>query len=495
MSSRFFFFFSSILSISKSSRPNNHQNPFVMHFDGDWDALKKHGQQAVLKEIDHSLKPLTVNITTVTDVEDMTALLLQHQELFTVLILNNKLFVSKRFLADRKYFYHVVFARSALDLKPIPNMIYQFEDGASGSANRFHCIDKKDDNKYNRLLLDIELKRNDPDYRQRFGNVVPPRLSIAKREGYTPCGLLCPNPYIQNISSFALNSFKLEDAATSHPFEDRDERLFWRGHIRGRNGKYPNHCKSESGNYARLSAASLTSERPDLFDIRCTKCEPRDANLYPCSHLPYDAAMNWSIYHLSNTIHGEYIDQINFTRYQHFLNLPGSTSGSYSRNLNNLWILGGIVFLWQSAHVEWYYPALINGVTHITVNRSNAINMLQMIRHNKSLTDRLRTGARLIHDTYFCPDCFASYFEELLLRLRRKFNFHFLFDDPNRLVNFFKTRVDCNQFVQIDGKKHNRIRFYDLSDLSCTEIFAFAMGSLPVRSAGGRFIKQIEVSI
>ena len=50
-----------------------------------------------------------------------------------------------------------------------------------------------------------------------------------------------------------------------------------------------------------------------------------------------------------------------YASYKYQLNLPGSVSGSYSRNLNHLWMLGSVVALWDAPYVEWYYPALAPG--------------------------------------------------------------------------------------------------------------------------------------
>ena len=42
----------------------------------------------------------------------------------------------------------------------------------------------------------------------------------------------------------------------------------------------------------------------------------------------------------------------NYTRYKYVLNLPGSTSGSYSRNLNHLWFLGSVVLFWKARFTD-----------------------------------------------------------------------------------------------------------------------------------------------
>jgi len=66
-----------------------------------------------------------------------------------------------------------------------------------------------------------------------------------------------------------------------------------------------------------------------------------------------------------------------FTKYRYLLNMPGSSAGSYSRHLNNIWNKGSIVVMWQNSAVEWYYDALVENVTHITVNKQNILKMLE----------------------------------------------------------------------------------------------------------------------
>lgn len=44
---------------------------------------------------------------------------------------------------------------------------------------------------------------------------------------------------------------------------------------------------------------------------------------------------------------GHFTEEVDYTRYKYALNLPGSTHGSYSRNLNHLWALGGVLLQWR----------------------------------------------------------------------------------------------------------------------------------------------------
>ena len=60
-------------------------------------------------------------------------------------------------------------------------------------------------------------------------------------------------------------------------------------------------------------------------------------------------------------IHTGWTLQEDYADYKYLLNLPGSTHGSYSRNLNHLWALGSVVLQWTMDAREFYYPALVAG--------------------------------------------------------------------------------------------------------------------------------------
>ena len=48
------------------------------------------------------------------------------------------------------------------------------------------------------------------------------------------------------------------------------------------------------------------------------------------------------------------VDRADYSAYRYVLNLPGATTGSYSKNLNHLWALGAVVMLWDAPFVEWH---------------------------------------------------------------------------------------------------------------------------------------------
>ena len=79
--------------------------------------------------------------------------------------------------------------------------------------------------------------------------------------------------------------------------------------------------------------------------MKCTTIKHCDVAKAPCPGRPRDeheiaTAANHSLISAGAHTHRE-----NYTMYKYVLNLPGSTSGSYSRNLNHLWSLDSVVLL------------------------------------------------------------------------------------------------------------------------------------------------------
>ncbi len=222
-----------------------------------------------------------------------------------------------------------------------------------------------------------------------------PWLVMAKRLGTCECGLMVPNPFFLTMHRWRQKTSTLGNRSSQRPWMERNPRLFWRGHIvrtgsshapiglsdaRTRDGGCWRAVRraGDFGNYVRLVATSLSEKRPDLFDVRASKraAPPLTADS-GCAALrhthddrknPYfDAAARAALKILRKNatryLH-PYVPTTAFGEYQYFLNLPGTVSGSYSRNLNALWMLGGIVVLWSgSLHAEWYYPALAVGTS------------------------------------------------------------------------------------------------------------------------------------
>ena len=257
-----------------------------------------------------------------------------------------------------------------------------------------------------------------------------PRLVIAKKFGEDMCGLLVPNPYFGSLSEWGLEQTKFKDIADGLRWEDRDARVFWRGKIRGdrSKGAEKKSCERNAGNFARVSASALTLKFPQFFDVRSNSCVAQEPSL--CDH-----AYNYTLLErraIDTTtqrrkddcplIDGPFLAHEDFSNYRFLLDLPGSTTGSYSRNLNHLWLFGAVVLLWdgpllhKGGAMQWYSPALQENATHLVVNRDTAYDTVAAVR-SRNKPRSLIANARGVADHLLCPRCQATYFMRLFQKL------------------------------------------------------------------------------
>lgn len=395
---------------------------------------------------------------------------------YFVFVVNQKVFVSRRFLHHIKHIKHVSYVRTALDRLPSKNVVYQFEGGASGTSNRFECgrpVEEEDTSNNSGRMTKY---KHDAGFHSAFRMPVP-RMCIAKREGYDKCGVMIPNPYIGNLTEWEEKSTKIRNKGRKRAFVRRDGRIFWRGSIGGYNHAGKEGCSRELGNFARFAATTLTHVHPTRVDVRCLECNPRDDTMSPCPDFPYDSEMKEAFRNLER-VKGEFVADTQFSRYKHVLNLPGSTTGSYSRNLNHLWMLGSIVFLWKSAHVEWYYPALLEGFTHLAVNKSTVLSALDAVESSPALTNRLLAGARLVDEALICADCLATYLIDVFVAYRRKFKIGPILEKNNLftfLQSFNCSHLDIVEFVFVEPQnKTSYVREIGRDGQGCLSLYEAA---------------------
>ena len=274
----------------------------------------------------------------------------------TVLIYEGKVFVDRQFIEanNDKTRKHVSFVKSLLardNATRLPNVAYRYSTTSTGECPGLEPWE--------------------------------PCLVMAKDPPDRP-GVLIPNPYLGDWRDWRDFRKRLHAVAQESPFAARKRRAFWRGAIRP--GKAdPAHrrhdCAIAGGNYARLQAASLTLSASRFVDVRCGStgvCAPRE-DAHFCDGvegvppMPYTPDMVAVTKKPAIVTSPRWTMQEDYAKYKYLLNLPGSTHGSYSRNLNHLWFLGSVVLQWRQPAVEWYYAALMDGATHLEVEGDDLI--------------------------------------------------------------------------------------------------------------------------
>lgn len=320
-----------------------------------------------------------------------------------VWIFRGRVFVHRAYLGEMKRELHLRFLTSVLRNHPsakkeIGNTVYAFDEGASGPSR-----------------CDGSL----------------PALAIAKKRGDGQCGVLVPNPYFGDVYKTWESERKgLVALGQRRAWENRKPHLFWRGKIRGADHamRSARDCERDAGNYARLQACSLTHENRGLFDVRTTSCEPRMVRFNKrdvCETLlPQTALLREVRGGHCRSISGDFVNHGKFNTYQFLLDLPGSTSGSYSRNLNHLWLLGSVVVFWKGPFIkpggalQWYSPALEDARTHVAVGLGDAAATLTRVASDDAWRRDLLANARGVADNVLCAKCLANYARDVLVDLK-----------------------------------------------------------------------------
>ena len=363
----------------------------------DWDAAKR-------RVMDHAMRD--VARYSIDESHKSTKLALRSALLdktHAIWILQGRLFVHKAYLGEMKRELHLRFMNSVLRKKAdlIKNVVYTFDEGASGPSHE--C---------------------DPHL---------PKLVIAKKNGEKQCGVLVPNPYFGDLyRTWERERSALVALGRRRKWENRRPQLFWRGKIRGREAviNKERDCSREAGNYARLQAASLTAHDSKKFDVRTNTCRPR-----PIRSLSQDLCrkvlpQNDDLAKIRDSgcraVQGRFMNHGKFNTFQFLLDLPGSTTGSYSRNLNHLWLLGAVVVFWAGPLLEpggalqWYSAGLRDGRTHVTVNVSTAKATLDAITNHVDWRNELLENSRGVADNLLCGECMGSYVATVLTSLRQR---------------------------------------------------------------------------
>ena len=374
-----------------------------------------------------------------------------------VWIVDGKLYVQKQFLEEMKNRLHLRFMWSVLtkkdwrldsqvakDLQKLKTkkIAYSFLIGSTGELPSPGC-----------------------------GSIVPTFVIAKKR--HKQCGILFPNPYFNDLSVWKKEMSNLLKIADKRKWETRNHKLFWRGKLTARNMNQS--CDVASGNFARLSALTLSTKNPKLFDSKATTCA-MEWNSTFCSHIFNYTLDEIKVMRHCSALKGKAVEHNSFSNYSMFLDLPGSTRGSYSRNLNHLWLMGGVVFVWTGPMIseegaeQWYFPALKNKHTHRVINRETAKSVVLHVLNNSKERKHLVTNARGVADHFLCADCLVEYVVTALTRVRQSMSaFSALLNNPDHsqtkeMKQILKELCFKQEWVKIEGMDEKGTKHIIFSD-------------------------------
>ena len=87
---------------------------------------------------------------------------------------------------------------------------------------------------------------------------------------------------------------------------------------------------------------------------------------------------------------------------------------------------GAAVLLWRSDVQEWYYPALREGITHVTIDSHNVARTVVELKKDDKAARRMAIEARNVHENHLCPSCLLEHWTYVLTKYNSRFGLRFL---------------------------------------------------------------------
>ncbi|KAJ8600059.1 hypothetical protein CTAYLR_001851 [Chrysophaeum taylorii] len=353
-----------------------------------------------------------------------------------VLILNNRLYVHDSFLRSgnaatrRDKCRHLKIMYAAL---PLPNVAYVYGRFATDDA----CA--------------------------------VPEVVATKHRGYAQCGILVPTLVFADQPDDTRNRTSRYREALNY-FDDtfgaRSNKVIWRGQSADVPPNAPGHCTyAHESARARLQALALARDEPRRFSSHCILGKPCDFydevgscgsnnnnNNKPKSRrLSHTTSMK-NVARRNQTDHmKEPLPPRLLTKWKYQLNVP------HSWRLNVLWMVGSVVLLWDSPFVEWYYPALQHGVTHLAITYHTAFHVVSELEKFDDRIKRLRRNSIKVYFWLLCRDCVLSYISSLVATYRDHFQLKKVLDDPAASTRFLRTHLGSWRSEMVELKFGNMI--------------------------------------
>uniref|UniRef100_A0A7S3JNS2 Glycosyl transferase CAP10 domain-containing protein n=1 Tax=Aureoumbra lagunensis TaxID=44058 RepID=A0A7S3JNS2_9STRA len=233
-----------------------------------------------------------------------------------------------------------------------------------------------------------------------------PVLGIGKLRPSQP-GLLVPNPFFVSPSWWDNYLNQSLEFSASRPWNNRTNRLLFRG-------------ACGPGSQARFNLMQLPDTEHEL-DVGFTK-----ADGYPTLEacvLALAKKMNAT----ESDVHRillhrlkSHVPQSEYSNYRFLLHMPGSSTGSYSRNLQHLFAHGAIVLIWKHSAVEWYYSHLKPGIHYLPVDAHTLYPTMSALIKNQRMQNHLRLGARRFCDEFLNGRHLVARWESIFAALENR---------------------------------------------------------------------------
>ena len=84
------------------------------------------------------------------------------------------------------------------------------------------------------------------------------------------------------------------------------------------------------------------------------------------------------------------------------------------------------MLLWRSDVQEWHYPALREGITHVTIDSHNVARTVVELKKDDKAARRMAIEARNVHENHLCPSCLLEHWTYVLTKYNSRFGLRFL---------------------------------------------------------------------
>ena len=214
-----------------------------------------------------------------------------------------------------------------------------------------------------------------------------PVLGFGKIHPTRQPGLLIPNPFFASPAWWEGFSNRSLARAERHPWRARKATALFRG-------------ACGPGAIDRLELLRLRDPKARL-DVGFTKADGY-ASLPECLSAlakTHGVAASDVRFILQNRVRA-HVPQTNYSRFRYLLHMPGSATGSYSRNLQYLWTHGAVVLIWRQSAIEWYYPFLRSREHFLPVDETDLMQKIELVEKDARLRQQLIDGARTFYNEH-----------------------------------------------------------------------------------------------
>ena len=255
------------------------------------------------------------------------------------------------------------------------------------------------------LSFSMAYAADGPDKRARLRPF--PVLGFGKIHPTRQPGLLIPNPFFASPAWWEGFSNRSLARAAGHPWRERAPSALFRG-------------ACGPGAIDRLRLLRLRDEDARL-DVGFTKADGY-ASLPECLSVlakAHGVKASDVRFVLQNRVRA-HVPQTNYSRFRYLLHMPGSATGSYSRNLQYLWTHGAVVLIWRQSAIEWYYPFLRSGEHFLPVDETDLMQTIERVEQDARLRQKLIDGARAFYREHLSRGALVQRWWGVLEVLRRR---------------------------------------------------------------------------